>query len=79
MRLAHTLRRLRSGSASAQLAQRVAVPGRRVAHGLDLMALGLLMELVARATERRLVSAVERKSRDVAPAGDSSAAESKPR
>ena len=76
IRLANVLGRLRSGRRSARLAQRVAGSGRRVAHGLDVMALGILMELVARATERRLASAVER---DVAPGDDSSSAEPEPR
>ena len=79
IRLANLMGRLRSGWRSARLAHRAAGQGRRVAHGLDVMALGLLMELVARGTERRLASLLQRKSTDVAPDDDSSAAEPKPR
>jgi hypothetical protein len=42
---------------------------RQVVHGLDVMALGLLMELVARLTERKLLSLVDRPAPDTA-AGD---------
>jgi hypothetical protein len=39
---------------------------RRVAHGLDGMALSLLMEIVARVAERKLLSVAERQSPDAA-------------
>lgn len=39
---------------------------RRVAHGLDVMALSLLMDIVARVAERKLLSVAERQSPDAA-------------
>lgn len=38
--------------------------GRRILHGLDVMAVSLLMEMVARVTERKLLSLVDRASPD---------------
>lgn len=43
--------------------------GRRVLHRLDVMAVGLLMEVVARVTERKLLTLADRASPDSA-AGD---------
>ena len=70
-RPANVLRRLRSGCGRVptRLARAALGRGRRVIHGLDVTALGLLMEIVARVTERKLLSLVERPSPDVA-AGD---------
>lgn len=38
--------------------------GRRVAHGVDLMAVSLAMQVIARVAERKLLSAAAHQSRD---------------
>lgn len=60
----NALSRLRSGRGTglAQLARAAEGGGRRIAHGLDVVALGLLMEVAARVAERKLLSVAERKS-----------------
>lgn len=64
---------------SVRLASAAAAGGRRVAHGLDVIVLGLLMEIVARVAERQLLSVVERPSPDVAAGDQSSSAQPAPR
>lgn len=60
----------------AQLARAAQGGGRRIAHGLDVLALGLLMEVAARVVERKLLSVVERPSPEEVPGDRSSAAQS---
>ena len=58
--------------AAGRLAHAVLGGGRRVLHGLDVTVLGLLLEVVARVTERKLLRLAERPSPDVAASGECS-------
>lgn len=57
-------RRVRPGSQRAAWAAGVVSQGRRVAHGVDVIAVGLAMEVVARVAERKLLSAAAHQSPD---------------
>ena len=75
---ANVLRRLRSGRwRPVRVGHAALGRSRQVIHGLDQTALSLLMEVVARVTERKLRSLVERPSPDRA-AGDESSPSSNP-
>lgn len=58
--------------ATGRLAHAALSGGRRVLHGLDVMVLGLLLEVAARVTERKLLRLAELPSPDVAASGECS-------
>ena len=58
--------------AAGRLAHAALGGGRRVLHGLDVRVLGLLLEVVARVTERKLLRLAELPSPDVAASGQRS-------
>jgi len=59
-------RRVRQGSQRGPTAWAAGVvsQGRRVAHGVDVIAVGLAMEVIARVAERKLLSAAAHQSPD---------------